>query len=163
MNDNTRNKKYLKENFFLTFGYKSSCYSIQKRRSLFRTVYCLIDTDMPPQQFNSLESLFEQAHLHDGTILSEVGNCIEIPKLEDPFWLSYNTIRHNVIIYNNEIYFLYKERYYWIAHTDNGLSHLSDDLYNTQEFNSSRDLFDYARIDNKSLKEIWDEVVVYSC
>ena len=63
----------------------------------------------------------------------------------------------------NEIHFSYNGKGYWIAHTSDGLSHLSDDLGNTQMFNSCRDLFENARIDGSTLEEIWGKVIVDSC
>ena len=101
--------------------------------------------------------------MHDGVYLHDSKNQIKVPNWNDPSWLSYEAIRHDVVVYNQEIHFLYNEKYYWIAHSNNGISHFSDAFGNTQEFNSPRDLFEHARIDNKSLKDIWSQVVVDAC
>ena len=153
-------KDHLRKSDFLIFEYKSVCYSIQRKRSFFRSVYLLVDTDNPPQQRHSLEDLFTQVCLHNGTHLCDIENYIQMPSWDDSFWVSYEAIGYSAVIYQEEIYFRYKDMYYWIAHTANGTSHLTDDHGHTQEFNSRRDLFEYARIENKSLKEIWSEVVV---
>ncbi len=154
---------YLKEHSSLVFKYKSEYYSLQKKKSLFHSVYRLVGTDVPPQQRKSLEDLCEQVYISDDTLLCKAINYIEIPKWDDPAWASYEAVRHNVIVYNHEIHFLYNGRYYWIAHSHNGLSHLSDDLGNTQNFNSCRDLFENARIDGNTLKDIWGKVIVDAC
>lgn len=156
-------QNYLKEHCVLVFEYKSVYYSLQKKGCLFRPIYSLTDTDNPPQKRNSLEALFTQICLHDGVYLREIKNQIKVPNWNDPSWLSYEAIRHDVVVYNQEIHFLYNEKYYWIAHSNNGISHFSDAFGNTQEFNSPRDLFEHARIDNKSLKDIWSQVVVAAC
>ena len=153
-------KKYLDKHYFITFKYKEIYYSLQKRKRIF-PVYSLIDTDNAPQCRKSLKDLFTQVCLFDGTYLYEIEKYIKIPDWSDTSWLSYEAIRHAVIIYNNEVNFLYKEKSYWIAHLHNGIAHLSDNLGNTQYFNSNRDLFKFARIDKRSLKEIWGEVIVY--
>lgn len=153
-------KQYLRQHYFLMFRYKSVYYSIQKKNELFRTVFYLIDADNPPIRRDSLDELFHQVQLHDGAFLSEIEAFIEVPAWNDCSWLCYEAIRHSVIVYNSEIEFYYKERHYWIAHTSNGKSHLSDNLGNVQYFNSPYDLFESARIGNKKLQEIWDEVII---
>ena len=153
-------QKYFNKNFRLTFEYKSEYYSIWKTKRLFGVNYLLIDTDNPPQREKSLERLLLHGVVHDGAKLNEIKNHIEMIPWDSPLWESYEAIRHLIVLYNNEIHFMYKGIYYWIAHAPNGTSHLSDDFENTQTFDSSQDLFEHARIDKKSLKEIWPDVVV---
>lgn len=156
-------KKHLDTHCFLIFKYESLYYSLQKVKTLFQTVYRLINTDMLCQQRDSLEKLFNQVNIRDGIILREALNDIELPKWDDPSWESYEAVRHSVAVYRNEIYFLYEGRYFWISHSNDGQTYLSDDFGNTQRFNSSHDLFRNARIDSKSLKDIWETVIVESC
>lgn len=59
--------------------------------------------------------------------------------------------------------FFYRGKDYWIAHTNDGIYHLSDNLGNTQLFNSCRTLFEDARIDGSTLEEIWEDVDVDAC
>ena len=101
--------------------------------------------------------------MSDGTLLIEAIKYMEIHELDDPSWKTYGAVRHSAIVYENEIHFSYNGKGYWIAHTSDGLSHLSDDLGNTQMFNSCRDLFENARIDGSTLEEIWGKVIVDSC
>lgn len=156
-------KGYLKNHSSLVFKYNSEYFSLQKRNALFQPVYILVGTDMLPQQRDSLEELCNQVYISDGTHLSKAIAYIEIPECNDPAWESYEAVRHNVIVYNQEIHFLYNGRYYWVAHSDNGLSHLSDELGNSQCFTSGRELFENARIDGCSLKDIWEKVTVDAC
>lgn len=154
---------YLKKHFFLIFRYKSEYYSLKKSQSLFRTKYSLIATDTLYHHRNSLKELCEQVYICNGTLLIEAIKHMEIPKWDDPSWKTYEAIRHSAIVYGNEIHFLYNQRSYWIAHTSEGLPHLSDDLGNTQIFYSFHDLFENARIDDNTLKDIWENVVVDAC
>ena len=101
--------------------------------------------------------------ISDDTLLSKAITYIEIPEWNDPAWESYEAVRHNAIVYNQEIHFLYNGRYYWVAHSQNGRSHLSDESGNTQSFTSCRELFENARIDGYSLKDIWEKVTVVAC
>ena len=64
---------------------------------------------------------------------------------------------------NQQIQFSYKGKGYWIAHTEDGLSHLSDDAGNTQFFGSCKELFSNARINGESLNDIWEKVIVKNC
>ncbi len=156
-------KVYLKKHFFLVFRYNSEYYSLKRSQSLFRPQYSLIATDELPHQRNSLDELCEQVYISNGTLLIEAIKHMEIPELDDPSWETYGAVRHSAIVYGNEIHFSYNGKSYWIAHTSEGLSHLSDDLGNTQMFNSCRDLFENARIDDSTLEEIWEKVIVDSC
>ncbi len=156
-------KIYLKKHYSLIFKYQSEYYTLVRSQSLFCDRYSLIATDTLHQQRNSLEELCEQVYICNGTLLVEAIKHMEIPKLDDPSWETYEAVRHSAIVHRNEIHFLYNQRNYWIAHTHEGLSHLSDDLGNTQDFNSCRDLFEYARINGNTLKDIWKEVVVDTC
>jgi len=156
-------KSYLKKHFFLLFRYNSEYYSFKRSHSLFCTQYSLVATDAPPYQRNSLEELCEQVFICDGTLLIEAIKHIEIPEWNDPSWKTYEAVRHSAIVYRNEIHFSYHGKSYWIAHTSAGLSHLSDDLGNTQTFNSCRDLFEDARIDGSTLEGIWEKVIIDAC
>ncbi len=154
---------YLKKHFFLVFRYNSEYYSLKRSQSLFCPKYSLIATDLLPYQRNSLDELCEQVYISNGTPLIEAIKHMEIPELGDPSWETYEAVRHSAIVYGNEIHFSYKGISYWIAHTSEGVSHLSDDLGNSQRFNSCRDLFENARIDDSTLAEIWGKVIVDSC
>lgn len=156
-------KIYLKKHFFLVFRYNSEYYTLKKSQSLFCPQYSLIATDALPHHRNSLEELCEQVYISNGTLLIEAIKHIEIPELNDPSWETYEAVRHSAIVYGNEIHFSYHGKSYWIAHTSDGLYHLSDDLGNTQRFNSCRDLFEEARIDGSTLEEIWKNVIVDAC
>lgn len=154
---------YLNKHCFLIFRYQSEYYSLQKSKSLFRPVYSLITIDKSLQQRNSLDELFEQVCICDNTLLIEAIKHMEIPNWDDPSWETYEAIRHVAIVYKNEIHFIYNQRGYWIAHTSEGLSHLSDEFGNTQSFDSCFDLFENARIDDHALKDIWNDVIVDAC
>lgn len=156
-------KIYLRKHFFLVFRYNSEYYSLKRSHSLFYHQYSLIATDAPPCYRNSLEELCEQVYISNDILLIDAIGHIEIPELNDPSWKAYEAIRHSAIVYGNEIHFSYHEKSYWIAHTSDGLSHLSDDLGNTQMFNSCHDLFEDARIDGSTLEGIWEKVVVDAC
>ena len=108
-------KNHLKEHFFLIFRYKSSYYSLQKSKSLFCPIYSLIATDTLPQQRDSLEKLCEQVFVCNDTLLIEAIKDMEIPESNDPSWETYEAVRHNAIVYGNEIHFLYNERDYCLA------------------------------------------------
>ncbi len=154
---------HLRKHFFLVFRYNSKFYSLKRIQSLFCSQYSLIATDMQPYYRNSLEELCEQVYICNDTLLIEAIRHIEIPELNDPSWETYEAVRHSAIVYGNEIRFSYHGKSYWIAHTSDGLSHLSDGLGNTQRFNSCRDLFEDARIDGSTLESIWEKVVVDAC
>ncbi|HAU87211.1 MAG TPA: hypothetical protein DCW90_17510 [Lachnospiraceae bacterium] len=156
-------ERYLKKHHFLIFKYQSAYYTLMRSSSRFCNQYTLIATDTFNQQRNSLEELCEQVYICNGTLLGEAIKYIEIPKWEDVSWETYEAVRHSAIVHGNEIHFFYKQRDYWIAHASDGSSHLSDDLGNTQRFSSCRDLFRYARIDGKTLKDIWEDVSVDAC
>lgn len=156
-------KEYLKKHFFLVFRYNSKYYSLKRSQFLFYSQYSLIPTDSLPHQRNSLEELFEQVYISNGTLLFEAIKQMEIPKFDDPSWKTYEAIRHSAIVYGNEIHFSYNGRSYWIAHTSDGASHLSDDLGNIQKFSSCRDLFENARIDDCTLEDVWGKAIVGSC
>lgn len=156
-------KIYLKKHFFLVFRYNSEYYTLKKSQSLFCPQYSLIATDALPHHRNSLEELCEQVYISNGTLLIEAIKHIEIPELNDPSWETYEAVRHSAIVYGNEIHFSYHGKSYWIARTSDGLSQLSDDLGNTQRFNSCRDLFEEARIDGSTLEGIWKNVIVDAC
>lgn len=154
---------YLKKHNFLVFRYRSGYYSLVRHRSLFRTRYCLIATDALSEQRNSLEELCEQVYICEGTLLADAIGHMEIPKWDDPSFETYEAVRHNAIVHRNEIHFQYNQRYYWITHTPDGVAHFIDDLGNTQDFNSCRDLFAYARINGNTLLDIWCDVIVDAC
>lgn len=157
-------KEILKAHNCLIFKYKSKYYSIRKIRRIFFTKYLLMDTDNLPQQYNSLSELYANACMHDGAHFSDVELIIEICDGEDYINdLSFEAIRHDAVIYGKEIHFCYKNIGYWIAQTPNGIWHLTDEFGNSQEFYSCNHLFFDARIDNKSLKEIWDELDIDTC
>lgn len=152
-------KTYLEAQQFLVFKYQSEYYSLVKNSSLLSTSYRLIATDGDEQQQNSLEELCRRARI-GGVLFAEAIKHIEIQKWNDPIGETYEAIRHYSIVHGSEVHFFYHQRDYWIAFTPEGLSHLSDDLGNTQFFSSCHDLFEYARIDGKTLKEIWKDVFV---
>lgn len=154
---------YLNKHYFLIFRYKSKYYSLQKSKSLFRPMYSLITTDKSSQRRNSLDELYKQVYICENTLLIEAIKYIEILNWDDPSWETYEAVRHVAIVYKNEIHFMYNQRSYWIAHTSEGLSYLSDDFGNTQSFNSCFDLFENARIDDHALKDIWRNVIVDAC
>lgn len=156
-------KIYFKKHFFLAFRYNAEYYTLKKSQSLFYPQYSLIATDALPHHRNSLEELCEQVHISNGVLLIEALKYIEIPESNDPSWKTYEAVRHSAIVYGNEIHFSYHEKSYWIAHTSDGLSHLSDELGNTQSFNSCSDLFKDARVDGGSLSDIWKNVIVDAC
>lgn len=157
-------KSYLKKHFFLVFRYNAKYYTIKRNPSFFTPQYSLTTTDGLPHWKNSLEELCEQVYMsNDGTLLVDAIKHIEIPELDDLSWEEYEAVRHNAIVHGNEIHFIYKQRTYWIAHTPEGISHLSDDLGNTQDFKSCRDLFEEARIDGNTLEDIWENVIVDAC
>ncbi len=156
-------KTYFKKHYCLIFKYQSKYYSLVRSRSLFGDHYSLIATDAFYQQRDSIEELCEQIYICKDTLLIEAVKNIEIPKGDDSSWETYEAVRHSAIVHKNEIHFLYDQRDYWIVHTREGLSQLCDDLGDSQSFTSCKDLFEYARIGGKSLKDIWDEVIVDSC
>lgn len=154
---------YLKKHSFLVFRYNSKYYSLKRRQSLFGPQYSLIATDALPHQRNSLQELCEQVYISNGTLLIEAIKHMEIPESNDPSWETYEAVKHSAVVYGNDIHFSYNGIWYWIAHTSNGLSHLSDNLGNTQMFNTCRDLFEDARIDGSALEDIWEKVIVDAC
>ena len=156
-------KNYLKKHSFLVFRFQSEYYSLERIHSPFCVQYRLIATDSLPEQRNSLEELCEQVYICDGTLLSEAIGHMESPKWNDPSWETYEAVRHGAIVHGNEIHFQYNQRYYWITCTSDGVAHFIDDLGNTQDFNSCRDLFAYVRINGHTLKDIWNEVIVDAC
>ena len=154
---------YLNRHFSFDFWYMSKVYTLEKSRLLCISRYSLVTTDALPQRRNSLSELCEQVYINDGVLLREAINNIRVPSFDDPSWESYEAARHSAIVHGNEIHFAYGERDYWIAHTKKGVSHLSDNLGNTQVFPSCRALFESARIDGKSLKDIWEKAEVDIC
>ena len=156
-------KSYLRNANLFTFRYKSKYYSIEKSRTLFHNKYSLIVTDVLRYSKNTLEELCAQVCLCNNILLMDAIRDIEVPKKDDPCWETYEAVRHSCMVEKNEILFEYDQRYYWIAYTNKGLPHLSNDLGITQMFDSCNDLFENARIDNKSLEEIWEKVIVYAC
>lgn len=154
---------YLKKHSFLVFRYNSKYYSLKRSRCLFRTRYRLIATDALHQQRNSLEELCEQVYISNGTPLMEAIKHMEIPESSDPSWETYEAVKHSAIVYGNEIHFSYNGIWYWIAHTGDGSSYLSDNFDNTQMFNTCRDLFENARIGGSALEDIWEKVIVDAC
>jgi len=60
--------------------------------------------------------------------------------------------------WGEEFFFYYNGEMYWLAQTED-VRHLSkDDCTHSQEFKTTAELFEKARIDGKSLLEIWDEI-----
>lgn len=156
-------KVYFKKHFFLIFRYNSEYYSLKRSYPLFCSQYGLIATDGQPYYRNTLEELCEQVYINNDTLLIEAIKEIEIPEFNDPSWETYKAVKHSAIVYGNEIHFLYNGKSYWIAHTSDGSSYLSDDLGNAQKFSSCRDLFENARIDGSTLEGIWEKVIVDAC
>ena len=156
-------KAYLKKYSFLVFEYHSEYYSLIRSKSILGPRYSFIATDAPPQQCTSLDKLCAQVSIGNDTLLADAIQDIKIPDWSDPSWESYNAVRHTAIVYGTEVHFFYHGTGYWIAHAIDGTSHLSDDFGNTQHFSSCRDLFEYARIDGRTLADIWDSVVVDAC
>lgn len=153
----------LKDHSSVVFRYNSEYYSLRKKNLLSRTVYILVGTDMIPQQRDSLEELCDQVYISDGIRLSAAFAEIEIPEWNDPAWESYEAVRHQVIVYHQEIHFCYQNKYYWIAYAHDGQTYLSDEQGNTQSFLSARALFENARIDGYLLKDIWKKVTGDAC
>lgn len=153
----------LKDHSSVVFRYNSEYYSLRKKKLLSRTVYILVGTDMIHQQRDSLEELCDQVYISDGIRLSAAFAEIEIPEWNDPAWESYEAVRHQAIVYHQEIHFCYQSKYYWIAYAHDGQTYLSDEQGNTQSFLSARALFENARIDGYLLKDIWKKVTVDAC
>ena len=137
----------LKDHSSVVFRYNSEYYSLRKKNLLSRTAYILVGTDLSPQQRDSLEELCDQVYISDGIRLSAAFAEIEIPEWNDPAWESYEAVRHQVIVYHQEIHFCYQ----------------SNEQGNTQSFLSARALFENARIDGYLLKDIWKKVTVDAC
>lgn len=155
-------KTYLKKSW-LEFKYGSKFYCITKERSLFATRYCLYAADWPPQRRNSLEELLEQVYISEDTLLIDAIEHIELPPWPESVMETYEGIRYFAIVCQCEINFVYNNgREYWITHPRKDLSGLYDDLGNAQEFRTASELFEKARIDGKTLQDIWEEVTVYS-
>lgn len=155
-------KMYLQQHTFLVFCYRSEFYTLERRQSLFGFRYRFVTTNAMPQQRNSLEELCEQVCV-DGTLLMNVIQQAAIPEWSDPVWETYEAVRHNATVHGREIHFSYRGRDYWISHTKEGRSYLSDDFDNTQAFGSCRELFENARINGNTLKDIWGETIVDAC
>lgn len=155
--------EYLDKHFYLIFKYRNEYFSLQKSKALFHPMYSLIAPDKLYQQRESLVELCTQVCINDGILLIDAINYIEIPSWDDPSWETYEAVRHCAIVYKTEIHFIYDGRSYWITHTSDGLSLLSDDLGNAQCFNSCHELFECALIDGTSLMRIWEKVIVDSC
>lgn len=154
---------YLNKHTFLDFWYMSKIYTLEKSWTSRISRYSLIAADALPQWRNSLDELCEQVYIDEGILLRDALNNIKVPEFDDPSWESYEAARHSAIVYGNEIHFVYDGNDYWIAHTKQGLSHLSDNSGNTQIFPSCRVLFENARVDGKPLKDIWGKAVVDIC
>lgn len=60
--------------------------------------------------------------------------------------------------YGEEYGFIYQNKKYWISQNEQGnyLTNATDE--ETQEFKNSNDLLEHGRIENKSLKDIWDDI-----
>ena len=67
-----------------------------------------------------MEELCDQVYISDGIRLSAAFAEIEIPEWNDPAWESYEAVRHQVIVYHQEIHFCYQSKYYWIAYARDG-------------------------------------------
>ena len=156
-------KMHLDKHHYLIFKYKSIVYSLQKKFSLFHSTYRLITTDCLCGQYKSLEDLFCNVYMGDGTLLMEAIDNIELHKWDDPMWEEYEVVRHCAIIYRNEIHFFYNEVSYWISHNNRQIACLSDDFGCSQSFATCYELFENARINGATLKAIWNEVIVDAC
>ena len=156
-------EKQLKSNYSLTFIYISEYYTLIWDRFFLCSRYSLFATDAVFKSQKSLEELCGRTYLLDGVLLADAIKSIVIPRYDDPCWKTYEAVRHSAIIQQNEISFNYDERNYWITHPGNSTSYLTDDYGNSQIFKSCRDLFEFASIDGKSLREIWNDVIVYTC
>lgn len=137
----------------LIFFYQSACYSISRERRWFRRRYVFQPTFGTPQRAKALLRLWTDVTFPDGTPLGQgVGDAIP---WADAALNSYGGVCHLVMVYGLEIRFQYGGRFYWIAHTGTGQSHLSEEGGSCQVFSSREELFEKARLDGKSLEALW--------
>lgn len=59
--------------------------------------------------------------------------------------------------YGEEYNFYYKDKEFWISQNPDG-NYLTEVSGETQEFKNSEDLLNNARINGKSICEIWEEI-----
>ncbi|MBC2333773.1 hypothetical protein IBB74_14475 [Listeria welshimeri] len=59
--------------------------------------------------------------------------------------------------YGEEYNFYYKDKEFWISQNSDG-NYLTEVGGETQEFKNSEDLLNNARINGKSIREIWEEI-----
>ncbi|MBO0473169.1 hypothetical protein IGL98_002792 [Enterococcus sp. DIV0840] len=59
--------------------------------------------------------------------------------------------------YGEEYNFYYKDKEFWISQNSDG-NYLTEVDGETQEFKNSEDLLNNARINGKSIREIWEEI-----
>lgn len=150
---------YLNNHYYFTFMYKSRIYTLLRHNIFLWKRYVILDSYEFFHKNTSLKKLFNETYLHDGTLLAKAICNIETPKSGDPSWFSYEAIRHDVVVLNQEISFTYKDRYFWISHSKSR-AYLSDNFGNSNVFDSKKELFESARIDGKRLNEIWDDIVI---
>ncbi|MBR4743911.1 MAG: hypothetical protein IK082_06960 [Oscillospiraceae bacterium] len=154
---------YLRRHHFLIFRFNNDYYTLKKTKSFIKTIYSLIPTDAPSQHGSTLEELCDNVMIENHTSLREAIQSIVVPDWNDSSWESFEAIRHCAIVHGSEIKFFYEGKDYWIAHVDSCSFHLSDNAGDTQVFASCRELFSCARINGKTLKEIWNNVIVDAC
>lgn len=147
---------YLKGRPFLIFLWKGRYYSIHKARRWLSLRYILCAT---------------QGESHDAPSLHDLLSAHGVPSLQDarivpwgdPALDTYEGIRHLVTVLGLEVRFLYHGGFYWITHTKEGQALLSKETENRyQLFSSPKELFEKARLEGKSLEEIWAEVAEVS-
>ncbi len=156
-------EKYLRKHRYLIFRYNNDYFTLRMTRPLFKTRYSLIPTDAPSQHRPTLEELCDNVIIDTDTSLRKAIQSIEMLDWNNSSWESFEAIRHCAIVHGTEIQFSYEGKDYWIAHTEDGLSHLSDEAGNTQFFGSCKELFSNARINGESLNDIWEKVIVKNC
>lgn len=72
--------------------------------------------------------------------------------------MDYQEIKER-IGWGEEFLFYYKSEKYWISQS--GTKHYLTRATETQEFLTTEDLFQNARVDGKTLIEIWDDIKQY--
>lgn len=146
---------HLKDHPFLIFRVNSRYYSIHKSRRFFPR-YILRTAQGDSHAAPSLHSLLD---LQGVPPLQDA----RIVPWGDPALDTYEGIRHLVTALGLEVRFRYHGECYWITHTDKGQALLSKETENPyQLFSSPKELFEKARLDGKSLAEIWSEAAEVS-
>jgi len=122
--------------------------------------YVVLTQKVPKQGFVHIEEkkLYLGKKLIDGA-LAKVYKRIKNGS-EDNVWhyylqirgmnedLSFKAIREAVINIRSQVHFAYNDKYYWIAHFNEGV-HFTDDEGNSQLFKDAQSLFDHATIEGK--------------